>query len=182
MNLHKDIEHLPKFKKAVITIGTFDGVHQGHQKIIDQLITEAKKIGGETVIITFHPHPRKIVHAGEEVRLITTIEERIELLSAAGIDHLVIVPFTRGFSELEPRDYVETFLTKRFNPAVVIIGYDHKFGKGRKGDFHLLEDYAANIRYELEAGRAVFAYFNNTIGAAVDNAFTLDRLVQASGV
>ena len=150
MNLHKDIEHLPQFKKAVITIGTFDGVHQGHQKIIDQLKTEAKKTGGETVIITFHPHPRKIVHAGEEVRLITTIEERIELLSAAGIDHLVIVPFTREFSELEPRDYVETFLKKRFNPAVVIIGYDHKFGKGRKGDYKLLEDYSAKGFFTLK--------------------------------
>ena len=150
MNLHKDIEHLPHFNKAVITIGTFDGVHQGHQKIIDQLKAEAKRIDGETVIITFHPHPRKIVHSGNDVKLITTIEERIELLSAAGIDHLVISPFTRGFSELEPRDYVETFLKKRFNPEVVIIGYDHKFGKGRKGDYKLLEEYSAKGFFTLK--------------------------------
>ncbi len=150
MNLHKDIEHLPHFKNAVITIGTFDGVHQGHQKIIEQLKSEAKKIGGETVIITFHPHPRKIVHLDQEVRLITTIEERIELLSSAGIDNLVIVPFTRDFSELEPRDYVETFLKKRFNPAIVIIGYDHKFGKGRKGDYKLLEEYSAKGFFTLK--------------------------------
>jgi riboflavin kinase/FMN adenylyltransferase len=150
MNLHKDIEQLPQFNKAVITIGTFDGVHLGHQQIIAQLKAEAKRIAGETVIITFHPHPRKIVHTDREVKLITTIEERIELLSAAGINHLVIVPFTHNFSELEPRQYVETFLKKRFNPAVVIIGYDHKFGKDRKGDYKLLEEYYANGYFELK--------------------------------
>jgi riboflavin kinase / FMN adenylyltransferase len=150
MNLHSDIDHLPQFNRAVITIGTFDGVHLGHQKIIAQLKTEAKKIGGETVIITFHPHPRNVIHTGQHVWLITTIEERIELLSAAGIDHLVIVPFTHDFSELEPREYVETFLRKRFNPAVVIIGYDHKFGKDRKGDYKLLEDYSAKGYFELK--------------------------------
>ena len=77
MNLHTDTEHLPEFNKAVITIGTFDGVHLGHQKIISQLKEEAERIGGETVIITFHPHPRKVIQANREVRLITTIEERI---------------------------------------------------------------------------------------------------------
>jgi riboflavin kinase/FMN adenylyltransferase len=150
MNLHKDIEHLPQFRKAVITIGTFDGVHLGHQQIIAQMKSEAARIGGETVIITFHPHPRRVVHADQDVKLITTIEERIELLSAAGIDHLVIVPFTHMFSELEPREYVETFLKKRCNPAVVIIGYDHKFGKGRKGDYKLLEEYSAKGYFELK--------------------------------
>ncbi len=150
MNLHKDIEHLPQFRKAVITIGTFDGVHLGHQQIIAQMKSEAARIGGETVIITFHPHPRRVVHADQDVKLITTIEERIELLSAAGIDHLVIVPFTHIFSELEPREYVETFLKKRCNPAVVIIGYDHKFGKGRKGDYKLLEEYSAKGYFELK--------------------------------
>ena len=150
MNLHTDTEHLPEFNKAVITIGTFDGVHLGHQKIISQLKEEAERIGGETVIITFHPHPRKVIQANREVRLITTIEERIALLSAAGIDHLVIVPFTQNFSEMEPSEYVETFLKKRFNPAVVIIGYDHKFGKDRKGDYRLLENYSAKGYFELK--------------------------------
>ena len=86
----------------------------------------------------------------QDVKLITTIEERIELLSAAGIDHLIIVPFTHVFSELEPREYVETFLKKKFNPSVVIIGYDHKFGKDRKGDYKLLEEYSAKGFFELK--------------------------------
>jgi riboflavin kinase/FMN adenylyltransferase len=150
MKLHTDIEHLPEFNKAVVTIGTFDGVHRGHQKIITQLRSEAKAIGGETVIITFHPHPRKIVHTTKDVRLITTIEERIELLSSAGIDHLVIVPFTKTFSEQSPRDYVEQFLKARFNPVVVIIGYDHKFGRERKGDYRLLEEYSERGFFTLK--------------------------------
>lgn len=150
MTVHRDTERLPHFNKAVVTIGTFDGVHVGHRKIIDQLKEEAQRIGGETVIITFHPHPRKIVHVSREVKLITTIDERIRLLSDAGVDHLVIVPFTRGFSELEAREYVELFLKKKFDPSVVIIGYDHKFGTERKGDYKLLEEFSANGYFELK--------------------------------
>jgi riboflavin kinase/FMN adenylyltransferase len=101
MNVHKDLEQLPIFKHPVVTIGTFDGVHTGHQQIIQQLNDEAAKIDGETVIITFHPHPRKIIGPpSKEIKLINTLEEKTELLAAKGIDHLVIVPFTTAFSEL----------------------------------------------------------------------------------
>lgn len=151
MMVHQDIEHLPAFKNAVVTIGTFDGVHVGHQQIISQLKDEAAKIGGETVIITFHPHPRKVVHAEKKkVELINTIDERIELLAAKGIDRLVIVPFTLGFSELAPRNYCEKFLIEKFKPAVVIIGYDHRFGKDRQGDYKLLEEYSKKGAFELK--------------------------------
>jgi riboflavin kinase / FMN adenylyltransferase len=151
MMVHKDIERLPGFKNAVVTIGTFDGVHPGHQEIIARLKSEAAHIGGETVIITFHPHPRKVVYQeSRKVELINTIDERIELLSAKGIDHLVIVPFTQGFSELQPEQYVEQFLKAKFNPSVVIIGYDHKFGKDRKGDYTLLEEYAGKGFFKLK--------------------------------
>ena len=140
MKVHRDIEQLPTFNNAVVTIGTFDGVHLGHQKIISQLRSEAARVGGETVIITFHPHPRQVVPGKQDaVRLITTIDEKIELLSEKGIDHLVIVPFTRHFSEMEPREYVEQFLKNKCRPMVVLIGYDHKFGRQRKGDSKLLE-------------------------------------------
>ncbi len=151
MIVHKDIDRLPVFRKAVVTIGTFDGVHLGHRQIISQLKTEAARIGGETVIITFHPHPRKIVyHDTKKVELINTIQERIELLDALGIDHLVIVPFTEQFSSLTPTEYIEKFLCASFSPAVVIIGYDHKFGKGREGDYKLLEQYSGNGFFVLK--------------------------------
>lgn len=151
MKVFSDIDHLPGFKNAVVTIGTFDGVHLGHQKIIAQLKSEAERVAGETVIITFNPHPRKIIlNKPEQIQLITTIEERIELLWSKGIDNLVIVPFTKGFSELEPEKYVEDFLFERFKPAVVIIGYDHRFGKDRRGDYRLMEEYSKRGWFELK--------------------------------
>lgn len=142
MQVHKDIESLPHFNKAAVTIGTFDGVHLGHRRIISQLKEEAQKCGGESVIVTFHPHPRRIVStSGKPVELLTTIEERISLLSGLGVDHLVIVPFTQRFSSQLPSEYIEHFLVEKFHPHTVIIGYDHRFGKERKGDYRLLEQY-----------------------------------------
>lgn len=151
MQVHRDIAQLPPFRKAVVTIGTFDGVHTGHRQIIRQLNQEAAAIGGESVIITFHPHPRKVVRAGQSpVWLLNTIDEKIQLLDAAGVDHLVIVPFTEQFSALSAREYVEAFLVDRFYPHTVIIGYDHHFGKGRAGDYKLLEEYSTRGVFKLQ--------------------------------
>jgi riboflavin kinase/FMN adenylyltransferase len=151
MQIHHYTGQLPAFHKAVITIGTFDGVHSGHAHILRQLRGEAARIGGETLIITFYPHPRKIVKAGTEaVRLINTLREKIELLSWQQIDHLVIVPFTETFSQLSAEEYIEDFLLAKFNPHTVIIGYDHRFGKGRLGDYHLLEKFSARSGFRLQ--------------------------------
>lgn len=151
MKVYHSTEQMPAFTNAVVTIGTFDGVHIGHQQIIHQLKQEAAKIGGETVIITFHPHPRKVVAAGQSpVYLINTIEEKIELLEKNGINNLVVVPFTETFSQLSPEEYCERFLIEKFHPHTVIIGYDHRFGKGRKGDYKLLEEYSAKHAFELK--------------------------------
>ncbi|MBC7902132.1 MAG: riboflavin biosynthesis protein RibF [Gemmatimonadaceae bacterium] len=148
MKVYFSTNELPEFKKAVVTIGTFDGVHLGHQQIINQLREEAARIGGETVIVTFDPHPRKIV-SENPLELINTLEEKTALLAKNGIDHLVVVPFTEAFSRQDASAYVEDFLIGRFHPHTVIIGYDHRFGKGRLGDFKLLEDYAAKGHFEL---------------------------------
>lgn len=151
MQVHHNIDQLTAFRNAVVTIGTFDGVHSGHRQILDQLKLEAEKINGETVIITFHPHPRKIVQAGQSpVFLINTIEEKIRLLEQVAIDHLVIVPFTEAFSQLSATEYVEDFLINKFHPHTVIIGYDHHFGKGRGGNYRLLEEYSARGAFMLK--------------------------------
>jgi riboflavin kinase/FMN adenylyltransferase len=150
MKVHRDLGKLPIFNKAVVTIGTFDGVHLGHSQIIAQLKEEAAAIGGETVIITFHPHPRSIVGDTVSVKLITTPEEEIALLENHGIDHLVIVPFDEQFASQSAEQYVEDFLYKKFKPHTLIIGYDHKFGKGRKGDYHLLEDYGQKLGFAVK--------------------------------
>ena len=149
MKVHTDITALPEFRNAVVTIGTFDGVHLGHRQIINQLKDEAKKIGGETVIITFYPHPRIVIGSKSQLYLINTPEEKQELLAEQGIDHLVIVPFTQAFANQTAEDYCENFLIQNFHPHTLIIGYDHRFGQGRKGDFHLLEQYAAEHKFYL---------------------------------
>lgn len=151
MRIYNNTDQLPSFRQAVITIGTFDGVHTGHARILEQLRQEAARIDGETVIVTFYPHPRKIVKGGsEEIRLINTLEEKIQLLSWLQIDNLVIVPFTEAFSQLTAEEYIKDFLLAKFHPHTVIIGYDHRFGKGRLGDYHLLEQYSASEGFQLQ--------------------------------
>lgn len=140
MKVHRDIDNLPVFRNAVVTIGTFDGVHMGHRQILDKLKEEAITINGETVIITFHPHPRKVISSTIlGIRLINTLDERLQLLEQHGIDHVVIVPFTDAFANQPAEDYVKNFLANRFHPHTVIIGYDHRFGRDRLGDYKLLE-------------------------------------------
>ena len=150
MKVHRDISTLPEFYHAVVTIGTFDGVHLGHRQIIRQLKQEAGSIGGETVIITFHPHPRKVVAAEKPaIHLLNTLAEKAALLEKEGIDHLVVVPFTESFALQSASAYVNDFLIRYFNPHTLIIGYDHKFGKGREGDFHLLEKFSREKGFRL---------------------------------
>lgn len=151
MFVHHRTDNLPAFRNAVITIGTFDGVHKGHQLIIDQLKQEATTIDGETVIITFHPHPRKIISGKSgKLYLLTTLDERIRLLESAGIDHLVVVPFTDAFSSQDASAYISDFLVNLFHPHTIIIGYDHRFGKNRQGDYHLLEDLSVKYNYTVK--------------------------------
>lgn len=151
MQVHHDIENLPAFRNAVITIGTFDGVHMGHRQVINRLISEAKAVHGESVIITFHPHPRKIVSSAIlGIRLINTLEEKTGLLRELGIDHLVVAPFTDAFANQPAEDYLANFLIGKFHPHTIIIGYDHRFGRDRLGDYRLLEKKAAEYRYQLK--------------------------------
>ena len=151
MQIHRDITNLPVFKNAVITIGTFDGVHLGHRQIIDSLKEEAAKASGESVIITFHPHPRKVVSSViTGVRLINTLAERIELLEKTGIDHLIIVPFTDFFANQTAEEYIRDFLVVNFKPHTIIIGYDHRFGKERAGDYKMMEEKALIYNYRLK--------------------------------
>ncbi|MFY0253984.1 bifunctional riboflavin kinase/FAD synthetase [Chitinophaga sp. 30R24] len=140
MQVHRDLDHLPEFRNAVITIGTFDGVHAGHRIIIRQLEQAAQDGNGETVIITFDPHPREVLlPTPNNIRLLTTLPEKIALLEKAGVHHLVVVPFTKAFSEMSARSYLEDFLIARFQPHTIIIGYDHRFGHNREGGLELLE-------------------------------------------
>jgi riboflavin kinase/FMN adenylyltransferase len=152
MKIHEiGVAPLPSFHRAVITIGSFDGVHTGHRKILAQMKEVANQIGGETVIITFYPHPRKVIASiPGEVKILNTVREKWELLAAAGIDHLVVIPFNHSFAQSSAEDFVEQFLFKQFHPHTVIIGYDHRFGKNRSGDYHLLETMGQQLGFQVQ--------------------------------
>ena len=151
MTVYTNIQDLPIFKHSVITIGTFDGVHYGHQQILELMKSAAKQVNGETVIITFHPHPRKIIGTNKApIFLLNTLEEKINLLEKYGIDHLVIIPFTEKFAQQTAEDYISDFLVNTFHPHTIIIGHDHRFGKDRTGDFQLLADKALEWGYQVK--------------------------------
>ena len=150
MRVFRDLNELPVFKNSVVTIGTFDGVHLGHQKLIERIKLLSEKISGESILVTFHPHPRIVINPEEKsLRLLNTTDEKVALLERFGVDNVVIVPFSRAFSEQSAEEYISSFLVKDFNPKYIVIGYDHKFGKNRSGDFKLLEKMKEQFGYEM---------------------------------
>lgn len=151
MKIYSNIQEFTAINNAVITIGTFDGVHCGHKVIIEQLKKAAKKIDGETVVLTFFPHPRMVVFPDDnDLKLLNTIEERTSLLEKAGIDHLIIHPFSKKFSKLSALDFVRDILVNKINAKKIIIGYDHRFGKNRTGDFDDLKNFGETYDFEVE--------------------------------
>ena len=152
MRVFHEFNNLPAFKNAVLTIGTFDGVHIGHQKLISRINELAYQHHGESIIVTFHPHPRLVINPEDNsLKLLNTTEEKIELLSKYQVDNVVVVPFSRDFSEQNAETYISHFLVKNFHPSYMVIGYDHRFGRNRSGDFALLERYKGQYGYQLEA-------------------------------
>ncbi len=151
MKVHLGLDSLPVFDKPVITIGSFDGVHYGHQKLIEKIKSEAKQLGSESVVITFDPHPRQVVFPKDKtLELLNSTPEKIALFDNFGIDHLVIVPFTVAFSQQPADEYIEKFLIDKFHPAVIIIGHDHKFGLNRSGDINFLKWHQEKGGYRVE--------------------------------
>ncbi|TXF89817.1 bifunctional riboflavin kinase/FAD synthetase [Neolewinella aurantiaca] len=150
MKVHYQLENLPRFRRAIITIGSFDGVHKGHQQLLARIRRLAERRGGESVVITFDPHPRSVLRPEDDtLRLLTTTPEKAACCEAAGIDHLVVVPFTKEFSRQTPEDYIRNFLVKHFSPERIVIGYDHRFGKDRKGDLAYLRHHGKELGYEV---------------------------------
>jgi riboflavin kinase / FMN adenylyltransferase len=148
MQIHQS-NHLTPFQNSIITIGSFDGLHRGHKTIIEKLQEEAKIHEGETVIITFEPHPKTVLQPNALVQHITTADEKVQLMQQLAIDHLVIYPFTKAFSNLTAVEYIEDFIIQQFQPKVIVIGYDHHFGKDRTGNIKMLESYAAKGHFKL---------------------------------
>jgi riboflavin kinase/FMN adenylyltransferase len=151
MKIYRSLDDFKALENAVVTIGTFDGVHIGHQKILTHLKECAKKINGETVLLTFYPHPRLIINPDDDsLRLINDIEEKVSRLSELDIDHLIITPFSRDFSNQTPEEYISNVLVGKLGTKKIVIGYDHHFGKDRSGSLKDLQQYADIFDYSVE--------------------------------
>ena len=150
MNIYNDFSSISAIKNPVLTIGTFDGVHIGHKKIIDQLNAEATKIGGESVLFTFFPHPRMVIFPESHgLKLIQTQEEKLEKLKEMGLQNVIVFPFTFEFSRLTALEFVRDMLVNQLHVKKLVIGYDHQFGKNREGSIHFLRDVAETYEFEV---------------------------------
>ena len=151
MIVHSGISSFKNISSPVITVGTFDGVHVGHQKILNKIRTIANNNNGETALLTFDPHPRKVLfNSSNSLKLINTLDEKINLLSNYGLDHLIIHPFNKDFSRITPTSYVRDLLVNQLNVATLVIGYNHQFGRNREGDITLLHELSEVYNFNVQ--------------------------------
>ena len=151
MEVIYDISYFNPQKKVILTQGTFDGVHFGHRRILSHVVSEAKRCDGVSVLLTFYPHPRLVLHPDDnDLKLLTTIEEKVSLVSSLGIDYLVIIPFTQDLSRLRAAEFVRDILVGQLRLSKLIIGYDHRFGRNREGGLQEMIHYSDTYNFELE--------------------------------
>ncbi len=150
MKVYHSLEEFTPLSKAVVTTGTFDGVHVGHRKILKRLQEVAMRINGETVLFTFNPHPRLVLQPDMDLRMITSLEEKVDLLHDAGLDHLIIYPFTREFSRTSSLEFVRNILVNAIGAKKLVIGYDHHFGRNREGTFEHLKEFGPVYGFDVE--------------------------------
>lgn len=151
MKIYNNFSDFVKVPNAIVTIGTFDGVHLGHQAILKDMVKTAKDIGGETVVITFYPHPRQVLNINAaNLRFITTQDEKLQLLEKSGVDNVIVVNFTKEFSRVSSEDFIRDYIIEHINPVKLVIGYDHHFGNNRMGDFNLLSEMQNKYNFQVQ--------------------------------
>jgi riboflavin kinase/FMN adenylyltransferase len=150
MKVYRSLEELPQIKNAIVTQGTFDGVHAAHKIIVNRLKELARQHDGETVVMTFDPHPRMVLFPDDHgLKLLHTLDEKIEALDKAGVDHLVIIPFTKEFSRLSSLQFIRDIVVNQIGTKILVIGYNHRFGKNREGSFEHLKEYSSLYGFEV---------------------------------
>lgn len=155
MKIYKNFSEYEKVANAIVTIGTFDGVHLGHQAILKDMVKTAREIGGETVVITFYPHPRQVLNIdSSHLRFISTQEDKIKRLEDLGVDNLIVVDFTKEFSRTSSESFIRDYVIEKIAPVKIVIGYDHHFGKNRMGDFTLLYELSRQYRFKIQRVQA----------------------------
>lgn len=150
MNVFNSVQSFKSTKKTIVTLGTFDGMHIGHQAILNKLKLQKKIYGYETLVLTFFPHPRMVLKTDHQISLLNTIDERIKLIDHFGIDYLAVQEFTQDFANLSAEEFVKTVLVDQFNIGKIIIGYDHRFGKNRSADIHDLIEFGKKYHFDVE--------------------------------
>lgn len=150
LKVHYGIDNYNPEKFSVVTTGTFDGVHLGHRKLLDKLTQMARAKEGETAVISFHPHPRLVLNPDLELKLLNSLDERIERLEQAGVDHLILLPFTVEFSRQSSLHFVRDVLVNGIGVGMVVVGHDHHFGRNREGTFEDLEEYGLTYGFEVK--------------------------------
>jgi riboflavin kinase/FMN adenylyltransferase len=151
MIVYRGIDSIHRIPNAVLTAGTFDGVHKGHKAILNRLCEIARQVNGQSVVLTFDPHPRKVLsNDAAGLRLLNTLKEKEILLQKSGVQHLIIINFTKQFSEMESAEYVRKILVERIGVKKLVIGYDHRFGKGRGGSFAELSEMSGEFGFDVE--------------------------------
>jgi riboflavin kinase/FMN adenylyltransferase len=151
VKIHHDFSSFKEVKNPVLTIGTFDGVHLGHQALLARMSELAKEVNGETVVLTFSPHPRTVLFPEDHgIQLLSDTNEKREFLSDCGVDHLVEFPFTMEFAKKSAFEYARDLLVVGMNVHTVIVGYDHRFGRNREGNFQKLLEYAEMFQFQVE--------------------------------
>jgi riboflavin kinase/FMN adenylyltransferase len=151
VHVYHQISELSGLTNSIVTIGTFDGVHLGHQKIIKRLVELKNKQGGEIVVFTFDPHPRKVLFPEQkDLKLITSTSEKCEILKQFGVDHVLVFPFTKEFSQMQANDYISEVIAKGLKTKTLVIGYDHRFGSNREGNIDTLKRFASTYHFNVE--------------------------------
>lgn len=180
MKIHTDIDQFDAVN-PVVTIGTFDGVHLGHQKVIDRLKNFAADHEGESVVFTFYPHPRLVTRPDESnLRLLSTLEEKKERFARSGIDHLIVFPFTKEFSELTYAEFVKQILVDKMHTHCLVVGYDHRFGRNREGSFSYLQDCANRFGFNIEKLEALLIDESHVSSTQIRNALQLGEINKAN--
>ena len=182
MAVFYEIEQLPVFNKAAITIGTFDGVHNGHKAILQEVVSHAKAACGESILLTFEPHPRKVLFPDQPLGIITPLQQKLQLIADTGIQHIVVVPFTAAFAAMTATEYIKQFIVKIFQPHSIIIGYDHHFGHDRTGNINLLRQYSLECNYEIAEIPAQLISAAAVSSTKIRNAIITGRISEANAM
>jgi riboflavin kinase/FMN adenylyltransferase len=182
MQVFDSIKDLVKDKNTVLTLGTFDGIHSGHQQILNRLIDRSKQEGCRNLVITFHPHPRTVVSNNFNIKLLTTLDEKKVILEKIGIDNLLIINFTKEFASLTPREFIYQYLVKSIGVREIVLGHDHHFGKGRDGNVDLLQKIGEDEGFSVSVVDAIYITDEIVSSTKIRNALNEGNIKKANAL